>query len=183
MTAFNSPLDKYSVTERLFTLIDDLSTDLQFILYKQLIKDNVTTQLFKLIIDMSDEKKIQLLEKAGEMPIEEEPVKTINLDENESFMRENLRKICLIPVNCKIADTSFKSYIINISMDGVFIETKDPFPVGHNMEMAFKLPNYPKTLEIKGQVTRSGLQGISVIFFDRSQAQEEIIRAYIANKN
>ena len=141
MTAFDSPLGKYNVTERLFDLIDDLSTDRQFILYRQLIRDNVTTQLFKLIIDMSDAEKIQLLEKLGEMPFEEEPVLTINLDENESFMRKNPRKTCAIAVNCRIADTSFRSHIINISKDGVLIETKDPFPVGQEIDLAFKLPN------------------------------------------
>ena len=146
MTAFNSSLGKINVIERLFTLIDDLSTDKQFILYRQLIKDNVTTRLFKLIIDMSDEEKIQFLEKLGEVAFEEKSVKTINLDENESFMRKNPRKTCLIRVKCKIADTSFKSYIINFSMDGVFIETKDRFPVGQKTVMTFNLPNHHRTI-------------------------------------
>lgn len=179
MTAFNSPLGKYNVTERLFNLIDDLSTDRQFILYRQLIRDNVTTQLFKLIIDMSDAEKIQLLEKLGEVPFEEEPVRTINLDENESFMRKNPRKNCTIPVNYKIDGTSFKSRITNISQEGVLIETKDPFPVGQKIDLAFKLANNPAIFKIKSKVTRSGPLGIGVNFLDLSQAQQEIIRAYI----
>ena len=68
---------------------------MQFIIYQQLIEDKVSTQLFKLIIDMPEEEKIQFLEKLDEMSFESEPIKIINLDENESFMRENPRKNCL----------------------------------------------------------------------------------------
>ena len=181
MNAHNRSLGKYEVTERLFTLIDDFSEERQHVLYRQLIKDNVTTQLFKLIIDMSDEEKIQLLEKLGEQPFEEETVKTINLDENESFMRKSPRKICRTAVKCEIATTSFKSYITNISMEGVFIETKERFRVGQNMEIAFKLPNHSNILQIKGQIARGDPQGIGLNFLGLSQAQREIIQAYIVD--
>ena len=171
-----------NITERLFDYIDDLSQDMQFNLYKQLIEDKVQTRLFKLIIDMSDGEKIQFLKKLGEVPFEEEPIKTINLDEIESFMRENFRKNCLVTVKCKVGDTSFTSYIINISVHGVFIESNDRFPVGQRIRMTFKLPNVPDALELKGQINRSGLQGIGVNFLAMNQDQQELIRAYIGNK-
>jgi len=183
MTAQNPQPGEYNVTERLFNFIDDLSTDMQFNLYKQLIDDKISTQLFKLIIDMSDEEKLQFLEKLGGVPFEEESIKTINLDENESFMRENLRKNCLVAVKCMVGDTSFTSYIINISVGGVFIESNDRFSIGQRIQMAFKLPNAPNPLELKGQINRSSLQGIVVNFLDLNQDQQEIIRAYIANNH
>ncbi len=181
MTAQDPQPGEYNVTERLFDFIDDLSTDKQFNLYKQLIEDKVSTQLFKLIIDMSDEEKIQFLEKLGEVPFEEEPIKTIDLDENESFMRGNPRKICLVAVKCNVGHTSFAGYIIDISMDGVFIESNDRFPVGQRIRMAFRLPNASNALELEGQINRSGLQGIGVNFLGLNQDQQEIIRAYIAS--
>ena len=183
MTAQVLQSGEYNITERLFNFIDDLSTDMQFDLYQLLIEDKVSTQLFKLIIDMSDEEKIQLLEKLGEVPFDEEPIKTINLDENESFMREKPRKNCLVAVKCNIGDTSFTSHIINISVHGVFIDSNNRFPVGQRIRMTFKLPNTPKALELKGRVNRSGLQGIGVNFLDLNQNQQEIIRAYIANNH
>jgi Tfp pilus assembly protein PilZ len=183
MTAQGLQSGGYNITEHLFNFIDGLSTDMQFDLYQLLIEDKVSTQLFKLIIDMSDEEKIQLLEKLGEVPFEEEPIKTINLDENESFMREKPRKNCLIAVKCNVGDTSFTSHIINISVHGVFIDSNNRFPVGQRIRMTFKLPNTPKALELKGQVNRSGLEGIGVNFLDLTQNQQKAIRAYIANNH
>ena len=179
MTAQDPQPGEYNVTVRLFDFIDDLSTDRQFDLYKQLIEDKISAQLFKLIIDMSDEEKIQYLEKLGVLPFEEEPIKTINLDENESFMRGNPRQICSVPVKCNVGNISFTGYIINISVDGVFIETKDPFPVGQKIRMTFELPNVPSALELKGQINRIGFQGFGVVFLGLNQNQQKIIQAYI----
>ena len=181
MAAQDPRPSEYSITERLFNFIDNLSEDMQFNLYQQLITDKVSIHLFKLIIDMSDERKIQLLEQLGEIPFDAEPIKTINLDENESFMREDPRKNCLVAVKCKIGDTSFSSYIIDISVHGVFIESSDRYPVGQKIWMAFKLPNTPNHLKLKGKINRGGLQGIGVNFLDLNQNQQEIIRAYITN--
>ncbi len=181
MTAHNPQPDEYIVTERLFDFIDDLSTDMQFNLYKQLIEDKVSVQLFKLILDMSDKEKSQFLEKLGEVPFEDEPVITINLDETESFMRENPRKICLVAVKCKVGDTSFASYIIDISVDGIFIKSNDRFPVSQKIQVTFKLPNSLHALVLQGKINRSGMQGMGVIFFGLNRHQKEIIRAYIEN--
>ena len=183
MSAQDPQPGEYNVTERLFDFIDDLSTDKQFDLYKQLIENKVSAQLFKLIIDMSDEEKIHFLEKLGEAPIEEEPIKTIELDENESFMRGNPRKICLVAVKFNVGDTSFAGFIINISVEGVFIKSNDRLPVGQKIRMAFELPNAPNAFELKGQINRSGLQGIGVNFLGLNQDQQEIIRAYIASSD
>ncbi len=182
MTAQDPQPSEENITERLFNYIDDLPQDIQFNLYKQLIEDKVQTQLLKLIIDMSDEEKVQFLEKLGEEPIEEEPVKTINLDENESFMRENPRKNCLVAVKCKVGDTSFTSSIINISVHGVYIKGNNRFPVGQRIRMAFQLPNSDNAFDLKGKINRSDLRGIGVNFLDMRQDQQEIIRAFITNE-
>ena len=182
MAGIDSQIGRYHVTARLFNYINDLSPDKQFILYKQLIKGDVNTQLFKLIIDMTEEEKIQLLEKLGEMSYEEEPIKTINIDEDESFMRENPRKICSIPVKCGIGNRSFKSHIIDISEVGAFIEMNDRFAVGQKILMALKLPNYPKAFELRGRIARSGPKGIGVRFYSLTQHQEQIIHTFIEKK-
>jgi Tfp pilus assembly protein PilZ len=179
MKAFNSPPGKYNITERLFSLIDGLSTDRQFTLFRQLIKDNVATQLFKMIIDLSAEEKTQLLEKFEEVQVEEEQVKTINLDENNSLMRKNPRTICLVEAECRMAEKTFKSYIINISTDGVFLETKNRIGVGQKMALTFSLPNHPTPLKIAGQVARIEPEGVAVVFLALKQNQQEVIRIYI----
>jgi Tfp pilus assembly protein PilZ len=183
MFELDSQEDKYAVTTRLFNYINDLSLEKQFILYKQLVKDNVTTELLKLIIDMSEDEKVQLLEKLGETPYDDEPIRTVNLDDNESFMRGNSRKICLIAVKCKVEDRSFKSYIIDISSVGVFIESNDRFPIGQKITMALKLPNYHEAFQLKGRIARSGSKGIGVKFYDLTPTQEDLIRKFIENRN
>lgn len=171
----------YTVTASLFNLINQLPREKQFILYKQLVKDDIRSELFKLIIDLSEDEKIQLLEQLGVAAYDEEPLQTVNLDDDESFMRENPRKICLLTVKCKIADRSFKSYIIDISRVGAFIESKDLFPVGQQITMTFKMPNYHETFELNGRIARSGSRGIGVNFFNLSPTQEDIIVKFIAS--
>lgn len=183
MFELESQEDRYAVTTRLFNYINDLSLEKQFILYKQLVKDNVTTELFKLIIDMSEEEKVQLLDKLGEAPYDDEPIRTVNLDDDESFMRGNPRKICLIAVKCKVEDRSFKSYIIDISSVGVFIETNDRFPIGQKITMALKLPNHHEAFQLKGRIARSGSKGIGVKFYDLTASQQELIQKFIENRN
>ena len=182
MDAFDSQIGKYHVTARLFSFINDLSPDKQFILYKQLIKGEVKTQLFKVIIDMTEEERVQLLEQLGEPAYDDEPIKTINIDEDESFMRENPRKICSIPVNCGVGNRTFKSNIIDISAVGAFIETTEHFAIGQKIEMALKLPNSPKPFELRGRIARSGPKGIGVRLYNLTPFQEETIGRFIEKK-
>ncbi|MDH3957575.1 MAG: PilZ domain-containing protein [Desulfobacteraceae bacterium] len=181
MNALDSQIDQYKVTARLFNFINDLPQDKQYILYKQLIKGNVVTEIFKLVIDMDEDEKLQLYERLGEIPYEEEPIRTINLDENESFMRENNRKVCQIPVKCKVENRSFKSYIIDISTVAALIESNDRFPIGQQISMDFRLPNHPHAMELKGRIVRSGPRGIAVKYDDLKQIDEELIRLFIKN--
>ncbi len=178
----DSHIGVYTVTARLFNLVSNLGPEKQFILYKQLVKENVTAELFKLIIDMSKDEKLQLMEQLDETPYEEEPLRTVNLDDDESFMRENPRKICLIPVKCRVEDRSFKSYLIDISVVGAFIESNDLFAIGQKITMALKLSNNHQAFELKGRIARSGATGIGVKFYDLTQPQEAIIRKFIESK-
>lgn len=179
MNDLDSHIGRYKVTARLFNFINGLPQDKQYILYKQLIKGNVKTELFKLIIDMAEDEKIQLLERLGEIPYAEESVKTLNLDETESLMRENTRKVCQIPVKCKVEDRSFKSYVIDISAVGALIESNDNFPVGQKILMSLSLPNQPKAIELTGRIIRSGSRGIAVKYQDLKRIHEELIRIFI----
>jgi Tfp pilus assembly protein PilZ len=182
MAAFDAQYGKYQVTARLFNLLNGMSRDKQFILYKQLIKGNIATELLKLIIDMSEEQKIHLLEQLGELPAEETSIRTINLDESESFMRENPRKICSIATKLTVGAESFKGHIIDISKVGAFIETKDRLPVGQHVVMRFKLPNYANAFEINGSIARSGPKGIGIKFKQLAKGQEAVIQAFMETK-
>lgn len=175
-------LGRYGITARLFKLISDLPKDKKLILLKQLIGDDVTAQLCKLIVEMSQDQQIILLERLEAMPTVELPEKTVSLEGNESSMRENPRKPCLINANYRVQNKDFKSYILDISIGGVFIETNEKFTIGQKVEMNFALPNYSKPFKLAGTISWSSSRGFGVKFNDVPVQQGEILRSFVEQK-
>jgi Tfp pilus assembly protein PilZ len=171
--------DKYGVMPRLFKLINGLPAEQQLMLLKQLLKDNVKKHLLKMIIDMTDTQQLKLLEKLEKIPVEEMPVKTVSLDDEETSMRGHLRKPCLIRVNYSIKDQSHDGYILDISTVGVFIETNESFSVGQEMKITFLLPNQQQAFKLDGMVVWVGHQGVGVKFQNLSPYQADIIKTFI----
>jgi len=176
-------LGKFGITARLFKLISDLPKDKKLILLKQLIGDDVTEQLCKLIVEMSEDQQIILLERLEAMPTVELPERTVSLEENESSMRENPRKPCLINANYRVQNKDFKSYILDISIGGVFIETNEKFAIGQKVEMNFGLPNYSKPFKLVGTISWSSSRGFGVKFNQVPVQQGEILRSFVEQKD
>lgn len=172
-------LGSFNITARLFKLIHDMPKDQQLILLKQLLGEHVTRHLFKLIVEMSEDQQIILLEQMGEAPAVESPITTVSLDETGPTMRENPRKPCLINADYRILDRDFKSYILDIGIGGVFIETDQQLPVGNDMLLKFSLPNHSKPFTLKGEVAWSSPRGFGVKFKDMSAQQEEILKRFV----
>jgi len=179
MTAFDSQLGKFSNTARLFKLVSRMSEDKQFILLKTLLSQNVSTYVFQLIIDMNEDQQTHLLEQLSEMSSETAPARTISLDDYEASMRGDSRKPCLIQVLGNVQNQTFKSYIIDISTVGVFIETNESFAVGQKIALAFTLPGQNTMIKLPGKIAWKGLQGIGVKFTKLTAGQEKRIRTFI----
>lgn len=179
MTAFDSNLGKFSITARLFDMVNNMSEEKQFILLKSLLRPNITTYLYKLIIELSEEQQSSLLEHLGQMTYQDQPVTTLELDNYETTMRENPRKPCSIKVQCHVQSRSFNSYIIDISTVGVFIETNKNFSVGQKMALKFNIPRHQQPMRLNGVIAWNGLQGIGVKFSRLSNSQEKIIKAFV----
>ena len=182
MTASDSAPGKFGITARLFNLVTEMPKDQQLILLKQLAGDKVTAQLYKLIVDMTEEQQIILLEQMGESPRIELPVKTVSIEESDASMRENPRKPCLINAGYRIQDRNFKSYILDISVGGVFIETNANFPIGKDLLLKFSLPNHPQPLTLSGKIAWSSPKGFGVKFDDVSVLQGDILKSFIEQK-
>jgi Tfp pilus assembly protein PilZ len=174
---------RYAITARLFKLISDLPKDKKLILLKQLIGDNVTAHLCKIIVEMSEDQQVILLERLEAMPTVEPPEKTVSLEGNESSMRENPRKPCLINANYRVQNKDFKSYILDISIGGVFIETKEKFVVGQKIELNFALPNYSRPFKIAGTVSWGNPRGFGVKFDEVPVQQGEMLRSFVEQKD
>ena len=177
----DSQLGQFDVTARLFQRISNLPQNQQFIFLKQLIKDDLTTYLFKMIIDMSDDQKIKLLEQLGEMPFEEIPITTIDLDET-SFMRKYPRKSCSIRSECTVGDYSFECRIVDMSTFGLFLQTDEAFPISEKIQISFSLPNIATPLKLSGEIAWSSLEGIGVQFRVLPVPQKNMIQTFISDK-
>jgi Tfp pilus assembly protein PilZ len=182
MLDMDPQLGKYGVTARLFKLINDMPKDKKLILLKQLIGDDVTTQLCKLIVEMSEDQQIILLEQLESMPIVEVPERTVSLEGNESSMRENPRKPCLINANYSVQNTAYKSYILDISIGGVFIETNEKFTIGQEIVLSFTLPNYQKPFKLSGTISWGSPRGFGVKFDKIPVQQGEILKSFVEQK-
>jgi Tfp pilus assembly protein PilZ len=179
MTATDPITGKFNITTRLFKLVSDLPKDQQLILLKQLLGDNVSNHLYKLIVGMTEEQQIILLEQMAQLPKTDLPEKMLSLEETEASMRENARKPCLINTKYRIQDREFKSYILDVSVGGVFIETKDGFPKGKDLLLKFSLPNRPQPFTFSGKIAWSSPKGFGVKFDNVTPSQGDILKSFI----
>lgn len=173
------PLDQYGITAKLFNLVHNLPTDHQVILLKQLAGDRVAEHLFKLIIDMSEDQQLLLLEQLGATPDTEPPENTVRLEGIEPSMRESPRRPCLINADYRIQGSRFRSYILDISIGGVFIETDQRVPVGETVILNFNLPSFSQPFTLPGKVAWSGPRGFGVKFDLVPSSQGSAIKAYV----
>ena len=170
---------KFGITTRLFRLVGDMPKDQQLILLRQLMGDKISNHLYKLIVEMSEEQQSILFEQISQSPQMELPVKTVSIEETEASMRENARKPCLIKANYRIQDRNYKSYILDISIGGVFIEADTRFPVGRELLLKFSLPNRPRPIAFAGKIVWSTAKGFGVKFDKVSVLQSDMLKSFV----
>jgi Tfp pilus assembly protein PilZ len=127
-------------------------------------KFSVVAQLHELIKKMSKEEQQLLL---GEL-------------EARLFKkkRKHERKPFLTTLDYSTESGSYRDFVKDISIEGVFIETSIPFSVGEALSMTFLLPEHEKKIKIQGEIVRLDKQGIGVKF-KTSQVQKEIIQSFV----
>ena len=180
MIASDPTLGQFGITARLFNLVSEMPKDQQLILLKQLAGERVAAQLYKLIVEMTAEQQIILLEQMGESAPLELPVKTVSIEESEASMREKPRKPCLINANYSVQDRKFESYILDISIGGVFIETDAKFPIGKELLLKFSLPDHPQPFAFRGKIVWNSAKGFGLKFENVSDLQGDILKSFIA---
>ena len=171
--------ESYSIIPRLFRTIGNLSEDQQLALLRQLRKGRLKVLLFNIIVEMSEVQQLSLLKQIENLPVYDLPIRTVSLDEDQSSMREHMRKNCSLDVVFTTRGQEYKDVILNISTVGVFIETNTTLSVGQEMALTFNLPNYEHQLTLEASVAWIGSNGIGIQFTNLSSYQEEIIRTYI----
>ena len=74
--------ESYRIITKLFRAIGSLSDEQQLALLRQLTKDQMKTQLFKAVIDLAEAQQLKLLRQLEKLPVYDQPVKTVSLDED-----------------------------------------------------------------------------------------------------
>jgi Tfp pilus assembly protein PilZ len=92
--------------------------------------------------------------------------------------RKHERKPFLSTLDYSTESGSYRDFVKDISVEGVFIETSIPFSVGEALSMTFLLPEHEKKIKIHGEIVRIDEQGIGVKF-KTSQVQKEIIQSFV----
>jgi Tfp pilus assembly protein PilZ len=128
---------------------------------------------------MSEDQQLILLEHLGNSMDSEPAERTLSLEGNEPSMRENPRKPCLINANYQIKEKDFRSYILDISIGGVFIETQDRFKPGEAVSLNFTLADSSETFSVGGKIAWSGPAGFGVKFDSLQPSQGKAIKAFV----
>ncbi len=128
------------------------------------IENSVLARLYELIKNMSKEEQRALLDELEERLFKK--------------TRKHERKPFLSTLDYSTESGSYRDFVKDISVEGVFIETNIPFSVGEGISMTFLLPEHEKKIKIHGEIVRIDEQGIGVQF-KSSQVQKEIIKSFV----
>jgi len=93
---------------------------------------------------------------------------------NFKKQRRNSRKPCEIAVNYATRAHALKDVIKNISLGGVYIETRMPLPVDQIISMKFQLPKSGKLINVAGKIVWADFPGIGVKFISTA-AKDKVI--------
>jgi Tfp pilus assembly protein PilZ len=174
MTSVNPPSEQHTINLKLAEMIKNLPEDQQLILLKQLLKGNLTPTLYRLIGKMTEYQQSILLEQ-----LQEQPLKSINLEETEIALRSHNRKSCMLSIDYRVEKRNFEGFMLDISPAGAFIETSEPFRAGQQINISFSLPKNPRQLKVNGEILWKGMLGIGVKFDDLAPDQIELINAFM----
>jgi PilZ domain len=182
MEEFGPPLSPYSTTARLFGLVDELPKDKQLILLEQLLGDRITIHICQLALELPIDQQQRLLEQLTEHPFDEAPVTTLNLDEDDTAMRQIHRKACRLKAVSVVDARTFESVITDISTVGMFIKTDAVYPPGKPIRVSCRLPGVERPLILRGEILRSEESGIGVRLKGLTVDQQKAIQSFIEQR-
>ena len=98
-------------------------------------------------------------------------------DDEMLIMESVVEKKQQISVEYDTEDDSYRSVVKNISLDGIFIETRESFFVGQEISLTFSMGDELSSFVITGKVAHRQPQGIEVIFENLTQDQQNWIQS------
>jgi len=123
----------------------------------------------------------QIVDLIMKMPAGEQYVLLNELKDRVSrFKRKHYRKSVRTSVEYSAGGRSDKGFIHDISIGGVFIETRMPFRAKESISLNFSLPTTPqKQITIYGQIARISPDGVGVEFRPLSEDQKSLMKSLL----
>ncbi len=172
------PGEHNTINLKLAEMIKSLPETQQLILLKQLLKGNLAPTLYRLIGKMTDKQQSALLEQ-----LQEQPLKSIHLEETEIALRGHTRKSCMLSIDYEVESRNYEGFMLDISAAGAFIETGESFSAGQPIKLSFTLPDSAGQLSITGEILWKGMLGIGVKFSNLAPTQIERINAFMEEED
>lgn len=93
--------------------------------------------------------------------------------------REHPRKRYFTAVDYATESRSFRDFVRDVALGGLFIETHEPFQVGQELSLILPIPDSPMPLKIACRVARCTPEGIGVQFSVATTEQRLIIESLV----
>jgi Tfp pilus assembly protein PilZ len=124
--------------------------------------------LLKAAIDMSSEQQFLFMRHLEKLQPQAE----------QQDRRADSRKDCLINVNFKIRGQKYRSYILDISKSGAFIETSAAFTPGLKMILRFASPEDRQPLDLIAEIVWADKRGVGVKFRHLTKDQSQKLKSF-----
>jgi len=167
----------YSALARMFTLIATLPEERQWQIFRQLHNEKLPNALFKLIVDMPLTQRLLLMEQLKQLEQSEK-----NGEPSSAERRRHPRKDCLIMAEVEAGGRSTRSYLLDISPQGAFIESLQQLAEGEPVTLSFRLPNSSSPVRVNADVVWSNGQAAGVVFKGISRPHGEALRDFAEEK-
>ncbi|MFH2064777.1 MAG: PilZ domain-containing protein [Pseudomonadota bacterium] len=95
--------------------------------------------------------------------------------------RKYPRKSCFLSVHYATDERAYQEFIHDISTAGIFIETRQPLPIGQNIALTFSLPSRHENIKLNGTIARSTPKGLGVAFVQQSVDQKNYLSSHIVD--
>jgi len=122
-------------------------------------------RLFEIIAAMSEKQRKQLLD-----DLECQKIKKT---------RKHPRRECVFIVHYAAKGQNHQDLTRDISAEGIFIETTEPFSVGDKIFLTISYANAPRPFKVEGEVARVVSEGIGLKFKKVSPVQKQMINLII----
>lgn len=106
-----------------------------------------------------------------------------------SSERRRVRRVPVeIQIRYKTADGFFQDYIRNLSLGGIFIETKTPLPMNTKLKVEFRLPEMRAPITAFGLVVhtlrvghtkKSCVSGMGIRFAELEPSSRQMLESYL----